>query len=188
MFLKLLRGATAVAGVVLVAALLFQFYSQRQGNKKVEEANTMQKAGDAAIQSVGDKFTQLLSDENLAAFPGNREQLKPLAQEVSARFKKGAEHYRTAHQRFQEASDEGVDDAVKKYWAMRGEMLKTMAESKEGYADVCLLVVDDKIADKTALETQIGERLTKVQALNDAWKKLEADSDKFQEANADKFE
>ena len=63
-----------------------------------------------------------------------------------------------------------------------------MAESKEGYADVCLLVVDDKIADKTALETQIGERLTKVQALNDAWKKLEADSDKFQEANADKFE
>ncbi len=186
--MKILRVLSAVVAVVVIGSLVFQSVVQNAANKEVDEANQLTTDGNAALAAAAKQYGEVFSAENLTAFPGNREKLTALGKEPSAGFDKMIDNYRKAADLFEKASNEGVDDILKKYWKLRVDAMRKMADSKAHFPQVIALLKDETIQDAGALELKIRPLTAEAHRLFEEAMAISKESDKIQKENPDKIE
>jgi hypothetical protein len=179
MFLKILQAFIVVAGLLVAAAVAWQQWGTHQGNKLVDEANELIQAASAATPAAVEKFKAVTSDENLAAFPGNRAQLEPQAREAAGMFAKIGEQYQGAAAKLTEASQQNTDEKVVAYWKLLAQQFGKSAERIELVRQFVMLPTDAKLETQAALEARQAEINTKLDEVMKREDELEAQAGKI---------
>ncbi len=186
--MKFVRIAMGIVVLLIAIGTVVQQMGTNKANTKVDEANASIAKADEHVNTAAKKYDELFSEENIAAFPGNREQFKKLAEEIADHAKQGAKHFSDAAAKFAEAGKDGVGkDAVTEYWKLKGQVNQKFSEGILALADGAGLFLDESIVDAAALKEKViacTERLTKGM---DEGKALNADAEKLQAANKDEF-
>lgn len=162
MFLKILQAFIVVAGLLVAAAVGWQYWGTHKGNKLVDEANELIQAAAAATPAAVEKFKAVTSDENLAGFPGNRAQLEPQAREAGDMYAKIAEQYKGAAAKLTEASQQNSDEKILAYWKLLAQQFDKSAQRIELVRQFVLLPGDAKLETLAALEARQAEINTKL--------------------------
>ena len=156
-----------------------------KANKLVEEGNALVEEGNKLGQDAAAKNKELFED--IANFPGNREDLKKPAQELLDIIEKGTGKFRDASKKFDEASKLKLDDKFKEYLSLKSQEFNKHADHIEALKGIPEAVMDESVTDLRALNTKITAVNQKVDKVGKEWKDLEAKADKVREENKDKF-
>lgn len=178
-----------VAGIVVIVTLcsMWSNWGTTQANKQVEEANVASQAANALLGDVVSKYKELFTEANMQGFPGNREQLKPIAQQGKEGLTKAAEQFRLAATKLEEAASRPVSKLLSEYWALKVKAYRKLAESKDVYAKVVELVLDESITTVEILDEKMGPLIEQASKLNTESDAFDAEAKKIQDANPKEF-
>lgn len=186
--MKIVKIALGIIVLLIVIGTVVKQMGTAKANAKVDEANAASTKADEHLQAAAKKYDELFSEANIAAFPGNREQLKKLAEEIVDHAKQGAKHFSDASSKFVEASKEQVgEDVVIEYWKLKGQTNQKLAEGTQALADGAALFLDATIADAAALQEKAMDCTNRLTKGMEEGKKLSADAEKIRTDNKDKF-
>ena len=148
-----------------------------------QTVNAAAAEGNKLAELAGKKFTTIFADANLEAFPGNREEFRKNAKSVADLLSGAAAKYREAATLCEKASQKAGGTGDARYWSLKGRSFRRIAESKEGFKSIALLIDDETIQDKATFESRAkplieeaievnteSQKLSKEAA--DLWKKL----------------
>lgn len=148
-----------------------------------QTVNAAAAEGNKLAELAGKKFTTIFADANLEAFPGNREEFRKNAKSVADLLSGAAAKYREAATLCEKASQKAGGTGDARYWSLKGRSFRRIAESKEGFKSIALLIDDESIQDKATFESRAkplieeaievnteSQKLSKEAA--DLWKKL----------------
>lgn len=159
--MKILQSIAGLIVVLLVGVSIYSQYSTSKANKLVDEGNeAINTYNEVHTKALAD-YKSLMTDENLGAFPGNREQLAPQAKAIGEQFNQAAEHLKRAAAKFEEAAKQGADEHASAYWDLKSKELRKTAEAKEALRDLTLALVDPAVSDATKLDARVGEMADK---------------------------
>ena len=154
---KIARYLLSTIAIVVLAAGWWSSSTISTANKSIDEANAAIQAGNELALVAGPKIGDLLSEENLREFPGNRSKLLPIAQEVDALLMKCADQFQIASDKFKAASQSKVKQEIIDYWSLKEKQFLAFARSKQSYAKMALLIADETISEADQLNTRIIE-------------------------------
>lgn len=157
MFLKILRAVVVVVGLLVAAAVGWQQWGTHQGNKLVDEANELIQAASAATPAAAEKFKAVVTDANLAGFPGNRAQLEPQARETAVLYSNIADQYSGASAKLEGAAGQNADEKVVEYWKLLHQQFDKSAQRCKLIRDYLLLFTEANIETAAALEARQAE-------------------------------
>jgi len=187
MMLKILRLFTVVAGSLVLLAVVWKHFSTSAANSLVDEGNAaVQSANDLTVKG-GAKLKELLSDSNLNGFPETRAPMEEGAQAASDLLAQAAQSYRVAADKFRQAGEKIIDQEVAEYWKLKMQAFEKMAEAKEAYRKVALLVLDKSIERKEDLQQKLIAQGNAAQKLNAEQKELADRADKWETDHKSKF-
>lgn len=179
MVLKVLRGFTVVAAILVTAALAWKQFGTSKANNLVDEGRAIYLAAAAKAAEAVPKLTELSSDANLKGFPGNRAELEPQAKAVAEMLKSVVEQYKAAGAKFDDAAKQPTEKVVAEYWSLLGQEFAKSAEKYDLVREYTLLVTDLRIETPDALTARRAEIDTKVDAVVKQEKSLSDQSDKI---------
>jgi len=179
MFVKVLRGFTVVAALLITAAPAWKQFGTSKGNNLVDEGRAIYLAAVAKAAEAAPRFAELNADANLKGFPGNRAQLEPQSGAVAEMFGSVVEQYRAAGAKFDAAAKQPTEKIVAEYWSLLGQEFAKSAEKYGLMREYVLLVTDPKIESSDALIARRAEIDIKLGAIVKQEKALSDQSDKI---------
>ena len=179
-----------VAGILVIITLgsLLTSWGTTQANKQVEEANTASQAANAMVVEFGSKYKELFTEANMQGFPGNREQLKPIALEGKEKLTKAAEQFRLAATKLEEAAGQPVSKTLSEYWGLKVKAYRKLAESKDKFVQVVDLFMDESVTTLDILDGKLQTLITEATKLNTESDAFDTEAKKIQDANPKEFE
>ncbi|MFO1041083.1 MAG: hypothetical protein U0941_04810 [Planctomycetaceae bacterium] len=178
-----------VAGIFIIITLcsLLMSWGTTQANKQVDEANTASQSANALVGEFVPKYQELFKEANLQGFPGNREDLKPIALEGKEKLTKAAEQFRLAATKLEEAAGRPVSKPLSEYWGLKVKSYRKLAESKEKFVQVVELFLDESITTLDILDGKLGPLIEEATKLNTESDAFDAEAKKIQDANPKEF-
>lgn len=128
--------------------------------------------GDKLSMQVGKKFNTIFADENLNGLPGTRPLILKSAQEVAEILKGASARYLEAAALCEKAGRKATTAEEAKYWSLRGRSLRRMAEAKDGFRSITLLIEDEAIKDRATFEARAKPLVEEALELNNESQKL----------------
>lgn len=104
--------------------------------------------GNTLSAKAGKIFNVAFTEANLNAFPGNRAELGKSATEVAELLAAAANRYRAAASECEKTSQKSTEPSDAKYWSLKSRAFRRIAESKEGFRKVALLITDAAVSDR----------------------------------------
>lgn len=178
-----------VAAVFMIIALCSLWMSRgtNAANTLVEEANAASQNANALVAQVVPKYTELFSEANLQGFPGNRGQYQALAEEAKGLLNRASEQFRVSASKLEEAGNQAVPTILTEYWTLKVQSFRNLADSKDTFAKVIGLLVDETVTSSELLNEKLGPLIDEANKLREESEKLDAEAKKLQDANPDKF-
>jgi pyruvate/2-oxoacid:ferredoxin oxidoreductase beta subunit len=124
------------------------------------------------------------ADEQLNAFPANRVALQKSAESIADLLAKASEQFRAAAIHCETASKQArqAGEAVEsKCWLLKARSFRRLAESKDSFRKMVLLIGDPSIQSRKAFEEQAETLITEAKDLNDESQKLNTQADELYE-------
>ena len=185
MLMKFTRYLLIGVAILIGASTLYVNWGTSQANKQLEQVDAASQAGDAFITQAVPQYLELFGEANLKGYPGNREQYKAKAQDTLDLFGKATAQYRLAGDQLDEACRQPVKKPLSDYWTLKAQGYRKLADSKDAYANLVRLLLDETITDMDTLNVKVEPLINLAQKLNDEFDKLSADAQKFQDAHKD---
>ena len=135
-----------------------------------KSVNAIGAVGDKFSQEAGPKFDLLFTDENLKSLVENRKTLSKAAQEIAELLTKAAAKYREAAELCEKESKKKTSDAP--FWEFKGSGFRKLAEAKEGFRALALLIQEETITDKAGFDSRAKPLLENALKLNTESQKL----------------
>lgn len=140
--------------------------------------------GNQFAKAAGEKMTVDFADEQLNAFPANRVALQKSAESIADLLAKASEQFRAAAIHCETASKQArqAGEAVEsKCWLLKARSFRRLAESKDSFRKMVLLIGDPSIQSRKAFEEQAETLITEAKDLNDESQKLNTQADELYE-------
>ena len=157
------------------------------GTREAVVVNAASQNANALVAQVVPKYTELFSEANLQGFPGNRGQYQALAEEAKGLLNRASEQFRVSASKLEEAGNQAVPTILTEYWTLKVQSFRNLADSKDTFAKVIGLLVDETVTSSELLNEKLGPLIDEANKLREESEKLDAEAKKLQDANPDKF-
>jgi hypothetical protein len=151
------------------------------------EAQAAFKEGARLEQDAQLKYQQLYSLENVNAFPDNREQFSPLAQETIDQFSKSAEQFGKAADRYEQLSKLKIDEKVREFFSLNAQYERKFAAIADLEQQMTKLWVDESVSDLDTLKEKLASHHEQLVKTQQETKELQAKAAKIASDYPDKF-
>ncbi|MBC7911800.1 MAG: hypothetical protein H7Y30_14940 [Pyrinomonadaceae bacterium] len=179
------RRNMLLAIAVMMAFVLACNSGLEEANKLVAEGNVAIQEGNKLALEAGPKHDRLFAEAKAESFEEDKERLKGTAKEAVDGLTKGAEKYREASKKFDEASKLKVDDKFKEYLTLKSQEFAKRAEQVDLAKGNAQAFLDS--SDPVSLMAKVNANQPRVEALEKESKDLETKADKIRTENKDKI-
>lgn len=188
MFSKIAKRIIPIVMLIVAGLIFLGQWNIKKANRLIDEANKAVDEANKKTAEAAEKQKQLLSESNMAGFPGNRDQLKDVARQTADAFEQSAERYRTAAARFEEAATQPVDGVVVEYWTLKSKSTRKLADAKDDYQKMALLFLDPRHDTADKLTAELESLLKTATQHNEESDDFEAQAVKLQKDHPDKIQ
>jgi|GEM_PF-3122635 len=155
----------SVVGVVVLGSWAYSWFANHRANSTVDDGNAeIEKANQYSTQA-GAKYTQLTNPATLAAFPGNREQLRPEVVATAELFAQAATAFQSAAAKTEQAGKEGADAVFNEYISVHTQSIRAIGRAKEELGKVVLLFLDPEVKSEADLDRKAESHIKSANAL-----------------------
>jgi murein L,D-transpeptidase YcbB/YkuD len=182
------RTFLILLSLALAAGCKFRFGGDdtADANKLIGEANTAIVAADKMSADAYSKFRSYMDEQTMGNFPGNREQIRPTAQESADLFARSAAAYREqVVSKFEGASKLNINDKFKEYIVLKVEAFKKLADSKDVAKELALVPLDPSLTTQDALYAKVKEVDARLNAVTKEMQEVNDRANKIQQDNPD---
>lgn len=128
--------------------------------KLITEGDAFVETGNKLSLEGKQKFNEYMSQEKIAIFPSNRDQIKGVAQESAELFGKSAAAFRDAANKYESVvklNSSDMKDAAKEFISLKAQNFRKLAEAKDIAREMALLPLDESIKDSSSLRSRLKE-------------------------------